>query len=268
MHSGRHSSLRRLKWPALVAAGTFAATLAAPQVATAQGLFDFLFGRFEQRPAPSAPPNANAYADPYGTPAPERPRYGGGNGGGAGGIGARPVSYCVRLCDGQHFPIQHFANATPIEICKAMCPASKTKIYFGSTIDHAVASDGTSYAKLDTAYSYRDKLVPDCTCNGKDAFGLAPMDVNKDPTLRPGDMVSTGSGLLAYSGRRDRQTAEFTPVDPNVPLADLAHKSTKVRLSRRGASENFAQPERSDHPEPYERPARAPDVDQRGQIER
>lgn len=266
MRSGRRSIARHLKLAAALAVGAFAAILAAAQPATAQGLFDFLFGRSEQRSAPTPPSNANSYADPYGTPAPERPRYGGG--GSAGGIGARSVAYCVRLCDGQHFPIQHFANATPVEICKAMCPASKTKIYFGSTIDHSVASDGTSYASLDNAYSYRDKLVPDCTCNGKNAFGLAPIDVNKDPTLRPGDMVSTGNGLLAYSGQRNRQTAEFTPVDSSVPLAELAHKSTKVRMSRRGASESSAQRERSDPPEQFDQRSRGPDLDLRGQVAR
>jgi hypothetical protein len=32
----------------------------------------------------------------------------------------------VRLCDGHHFPLEHVANAAPIETCGAMCPASKT----------------------------------------------------------------------------------------------------------------------------------------------
>ncbi len=270
MRSGRRSSTHQSILAAALAAGAFAAIVAAPPAAHAQGLFDFLFGGYERRQAP--PPAANSYADPYSTPAPERPHYGGGGGGGGGGgmgggIGARSVSYCVRLCDGQHFPIQKMANATPVEICRQMCPTSKTKIFFGSVIDHAVASDGTRYSNLDNAFTYRDKLVPNCTCNGKDAFGLTHIDVAMDPTLRPGDIVSTGTGLMAYNGKRSRQTAEeFTPIDSSVPLADLAHKSTKTRLSRQGSdevSEQADQPEQSERPQ---RRARTPDVDLRGQV--
>jgi hypothetical protein len=232
-------------------AGAVAAMAAVAPAAHAQGLFDFLFGGFERRQSP--PPSANSYADPYSAPTPDRPRYGGGGGGGgmAGGIGGRSVSYCVRLCDGQHFPIQRMANATPVEICKAMCPTSKTKIFVGSFIDHAVAADGTRYANLENAYAYRDKLVPNCTCNGKDALGLSHIDVTMDPTLRPGDIVSTDKGLMAYNGRRSGQTAEFTPIDSSIPLADLARKSTKTRLSQDKTAE-----QQVDQPEPYERPAR------------
>jgi hypothetical protein len=117
----------------------------------------------------------------------------------------------VRLCDGRSFPLEHVANATPIETCQAMCPASKTKIFVGSEIDRAVARDGARYAALDNAYVYRDHVVPNCTCNGKDAFGLARIDVKSDSTLRPGDIVSTKEGLVAYGGERGQPRA-FTPV--------------------------------------------------------
>jgi hypothetical protein len=258
----------------VLAIGAFAAmaAVAVPQAASAEGLFDFFFGGFQRREAPP-PPQVNSYADPYANPAPERPRYGGG-GGGAGGIGGRSVAYCVRLCDGQHFPIQHMANATPLEVCKQLCPASKTKIFFGSAIDHAVASDGTHYASLDNAFVYRDKLVGNCTCNGKDAFGLAPLDVNSDPTLRPGDIVSTESGLMAYNGRRGKQTADFTPVNSSTSLTDLAHQRPNARLSRSGAAVTDQPPEQAEQPDQAERvperspPARAPYVDLRGQVDR
>ena len=134
-------------------------------------------------------------------------------GGGGGGGGGRYVAYCVRLCDGHHFPLEHMANAAPIETCRAMCPASKTKVFFGSGIDHAAARDGQRYTDLDSAYAYRDHLIANCTCNGRDAFGLASFDVKRDPTLRPGDIVSTKEGLLAYTGR-SAQGATFTPVNP------------------------------------------------------
>ena len=141
----------------------------------------------------------------------------------------------MRLCDGQHFPLERTLYATPVETCRAMCPASKTKVFFGGGIDHASARDGQRYTDLDSAYVYRDHLVPNCTCNGKDAFGLAPFDAKNDPTLRPGDIVSTKDGFVAYAGKRGGQVAEFTPVDPATLSADLGVKQESVKMTRRAA---------------------------------
>ena len=44
------------------------------------------------------------------------------------------------------------------------------------------------------------------------AFGLARVDVNTDPTLRPGDVVATKSGLVAFTGMKNK-VADFTPLD-------------------------------------------------------
>ena len=151
----------------------------------------------------------------------------------SGGSTGRVVAYCVRLCDGQHFPLEHMSNATPVETCRAMCPASKTKIFFGSDIGAAVAKDGARYADLDTAFIYRKQLVANCTCNGKDAFGLAPVDLSRDPTLRPGDIVATKQGLMAYNGKSGKADA-FTPVDASSVAAELNLVASRVALSRRG----------------------------------
>jgi hypothetical protein len=183
---------KRLQWHAAVLSGALSAALlvAVPRPASA-GIFDFLFGGPQQQ---AAPPPVNAYAEPAAPPISVAPEYRAGTG--------RAVAFCVRLCDGQHFPLDHMANATPVETCRAMCPASKTKVFFGSEIDHAAARDGVQYAGLDNAFVYRQHLVANCTCNGKDAFGLAPFDLTNDPTLRPGDIISTKSGLIAYTGKR------------------------------------------------------------------
>ncbi len=149
----------------------------------------------------------------------------------ASGSTGHAVAFCVRLCDGQHFPIEHPSNATPVETCRAMCPASKTKVFFGSEIDHAVAGDGVHYADLDSAFVYRKQLVPNCTCNGKDAFGLARFDLNTDPTLRPGDIVATKDGFKAYAGKR-MQTDTFTAVDTATINAELNGAPSRVRLTR------------------------------------
>jgi Protein of unknown function (DUF2865) len=210
---------------ALVGAFTAAFFVISPPAQA--GLLDFLFGGLQQRPIP--PADVNSYAEPVAPP--PLPSPGGAESIHASGGPGRAVTFCVRLCDGQHFPVEHLPNATPVETCRAMCPASKTKVFFGGEIDRAVTRDGARYADLDTAFVYRTRLVPNCTCNGKDAFGLAPFDLSSDPTLRPGDLVATKAGFVAYAGKRGDADA-FTPVDTVAVEAELSHRSAPVRLSR------------------------------------
>jgi hypothetical protein len=119
----------------------------------------------------------------------------------------------VRSCDGRYFPLAR-GNATPVQICQAFCPASSTKVFFGSSIDGASSATGERYADSENAYAYRKALRADCTCNGRDPAGLAAVDLTLDTSLRPGDVIATANGLVAYSGVRTgiSQTAEFTPV--------------------------------------------------------
>jgi Protein of unknown function (DUF2865) len=189
----------------------------AADTAAAQGWTDLLTPGGRRAP-PQTDGRAPAFADPgrnssdpldffrsQGQRRSMRYSYGGGS-----------TGYCVRLCDGRYFPVQRAGDVSPDALCSAFCPASKTKVYFGSNIDHARASDGKRYEDLDTAYEYRERVVPDCTCNGRDAFGLVALDAASDPTLRPGDIVATKDGLMAYrtsySGR-GTETANFTPVE-------------------------------------------------------
>ena len=120
----------------------------------------------------------------------------------------------MRGCDGKYFPVNARGNATPAQLCQGFCPASATKVYFGSNIDYATSATGERYANSENAFAYRKALRADCTCNGKDPGGLAPIDISLDGSLRPGDVVATTSGLVAYSGIRvgNDQTAEFTPI--------------------------------------------------------
>jgi Protein of unknown function (DUF2865) len=129
-------------------------------------------------------------------------------------VGIGSVTYCVRLCDGRYFPLQRHAGATPIQMCSAFCPATKTKVFTGSPIDHASAADGQRYADIDNAFAFRQKIVPGCTCNGRDSFGLAPVDIANDTTLRAGDIVATQTGFARYTGSQAqlRKGTGFTPV--------------------------------------------------------
>jgi hypothetical protein len=198
--------------------------------ARAEGFFDFLFGGLHDRPSP--PPQASFYAEPPSRVAP--PPLGRETVRDIGGSTGRAVAFCVRLCDGEAFPMDHFANATPVETCRSMCPASQTKVFFGGSIDNAVARDGQHYATIDNAFVYRKHLVPNCTCNGRDAMGLHRFQAENDPTLRPGDIIVTDKGLMAFTGRRG-QTATFTPVDPSSVAAEINSVTAPQRNARRAA---------------------------------
>jgi hypothetical protein len=119
----------------------------------------------------------------------------------------------VRSCDGKYFPLAR-GNASPVQMCQAFCPASATKVFFGSTIDGASSVNGERYADSENAFAYRKALRADCTCNGRDPAGLAPVDLTLDSSLRSGDVIATTGGLVAYTGVRAgaSQTAEFTPI--------------------------------------------------------
>uniref|UniRef100_Q07H42 DUF2865 domain-containing protein n=1 Tax=Rhodopseudomonas palustris (strain BisA53) TaxID=316055 RepID=Q07H42_RHOP5 len=201
-------SLSRRRLALLAALAVAAQPIAATQ-ASAENLFDMLFGGLQpkqhQRGAASQP---NFFTDPFGlnqqpAPAPRPVSTGGG------------PAFCVRSCDGKYFPLTTRGGATSAQMCQAFCPASPTRVYFGSHIDGATASNGERYADSVNAFAYRKALSPDCTCNGRTPMGLAPVDLTLDTSLRSGDVVATADGLVAYSGIRlgASQTAEFTPVN-------------------------------------------------------
>src|SRR5436305_11653311 len=190
----------------LVAMVVSAPVALAPRAASAEGLFDFFFNPPKQQQR-QAPAQANFFADPFGLnqqPAPPRPVAVAGSG----------PAFCVRSCDGRYFPISTRGGATPAQMCQAFCPASATKVFFGSSIDGASSSTGERYAEQENAFAYRKALRADCTCNGRDPAGLTPVDLALDSSLRPGDVIATSSGLVAYTGIRlgASQSAEFTPV--------------------------------------------------------
>ena len=195
-----------------IAAATLAGSIVlVPGSVSAEGLFDMFFGGSQKQQARATPPQANFFADPFGNhqpqaqpaPAPAAPRV----------AGSGPA-FCVRSCDGKYFPLTTRGNATPVQMCQAFCPASTTKVFYGSNIDSASSGNGERYADSENAFAYRKALRTDCTCNGRSPSGLAPVDLTLDNSLRSGDVVATTDGLVAYTGVRlgAEQTAEFTPV--------------------------------------------------------
>lgn len=177
-----------------------AATVLLASGTGADAFFDMFFGRGR-----SAPPAARSYADPHHdgrryTPRAERRehRHSGG------------VTYCVRLCDGRHFPINY--RGGDADLCNAMCPASPTKIFSGSSIDDAVSPDGKRYSDIPNAFVYRERLVDGCTCNGKSPIGLVRQNIADDDSLQRGDILATEQGFMSYRGDT-RRKADFVPLD-------------------------------------------------------
>ena len=180
--------------------------------AHAEDFLSALFGAFgAHRPAmPATPlPFANE-GDPSAQQTDARPRaaYGGGS------------AYCVRTCDGRYFPLSASDNASRAASCSSFCPASDTKVVYGSNIDNAATETGKPYSELPNAFRYRTEIVPGCTCNGKDQIGLAPVSIENDPTLRKGDIVAGANGLMVAGRGADKRGAalNFSPLSQQARL--------------------------------------------------
>ena len=176
----------------LVAAAIVGPVALAPEMSAAEGLLDFFFGggQKQQHQTDNNPQS------------PPRPVV----------VSAGPA-FCVRSCDGKYFPLTRGA-ASPAQMCQAFCPASPTKVFFGSSIDRAYAATGERHADSENAFAYRKALRADCTCNGHNPAGLASVDLAMDGSLRSGDALATADGLVTYSGIRvgNDQSPDFTPV--------------------------------------------------------
>jgi Protein of unknown function (DUF2865) len=215
-----------------IAAGVLAAgalTLYFAPPASAENIFERIFSGLRRavEPQQQMPESARGYADPsaglFNTINPPRELLRGEAG--------PSKAFCVRTCDGRFFPVQAHGGVSAAESCRSFCPASQTRLFSGGNIDYAVANDGSRYADLANAFVYRKQLVAGCTCNGRDAFGLARVDVTTDATLRPGDVVATKSGLMAFTGAKNK-TANFTPVDSSRDLPKSAReKLADVKVS-------------------------------------
>jgi hypothetical protein len=189
---------------------TVATVLCSAGQTSAQGLLEFLFGR-----AFNTSPSALARI-PHAAANPGSPKHRSRTAAHGERSVASGVAYCVRLCDGRYFPVQHHRASSPAEMCRALCPASPTNIFRGGEIARAIAADGTRYVALRNAFVYRERIVPGCTCNGKTSFGLAPVAISADPTLRAGDAVATADGALVFTGK------SFARVSPSGEPAKRA----------------------------------------------
>jgi hypothetical protein len=184
----------------LVAAAIVGPVALTPEMSSAEGLLDFFFGGGHKQQHQTSFFGNLFNNNPQSLP--PRPV-----------VASTGPAFCVRSCDGKYFPLMRGA-ASPAQMCQAFCPANPTKVFFGSSIDSAYAASGERYADSENAFAYRKALRADCTCNGHNPAGLAPVDLALDGSLRSGDVLATADGLVAYSGIRigNDQSPDFTPV--------------------------------------------------------
>lgn len=210
------STISGYRWG--VGAALAACVLSIVPSAQARDFFTSFYNTFSDNPASGqqrldslAPLPFASPGDMFGRPAePARPRVSYGGGGGQ--------AYCVRTCDGRYFPIAAGDGQSRAASCNSFCPASETKIVYGSSIDHAATENGKPYSDLPNAFRYRTEMVAGCTCNGKDQFGLAPVRIEDDSTLRKGDIVAGANGLVVAARVSDRRGASlnFSPASASV----------------------------------------------------
>ena len=193
-------------------------TIVASPAALAQDFFSALFGGMgaqqqqQQRGQRQAPPMMSL---PFATEgetqapimrrAPPRPSY-----------ASSGQAYCVRTCDGRYFPISGSDKQSRAETCNSFCPASPTKVYYGSTIENA-ADGGKRYSDLPNAYKFREQVVDNCTCNGKDHFGLAKIDIKDDQTVRKGDIIVEADDMkVANRNASDGETLRLSRASASI----------------------------------------------------
>ncbi len=174
--------------------------------AQAGDFFSNFFGMFGGRPhrPPITLPFGND--DNPGEASRARANYGGGG-----------PAWCVRTCDGRHFPVTGSDDQSRQASCNSLCPAGSTEIVYGSDIDHAATAAGKPYSQLPNAFRYRTEAVAGCTCTGKDQAGLAPVTIENDPTLRKGDIVAGANGLVVANPDGGKHAdVNFTPLPESV----------------------------------------------------
>lgn len=189
------------------AAAAFCALGASVPSVQAQDFFSALFGGFGRSHSRSIPMPFAGEGNPFTQQSERRPRPSGGG-----------QAYCVRTCDGRYFPISASDSQSRAASCNSFCPASDTKLVYGSSIDTAATDSGKPYSELPNAFRYRTELVEGCTCNGKDRIGLAQVKIENDPTLRKGDIVAGEHGLLVAGRGADQRGAamNFSPASEKL----------------------------------------------------
>ena len=126
------------------------------------------------------------------------------------------LDYCVRTCDGYYFPLSSMGTIVEdTDACQAACPGTRTEVYErkgSDEIEDAVSLKGNPYSSLATAFSYRSRLTPTCSCKVERKRGFAAFF--EDATLVQGDIVVTEKGVYVFAGanRFPYRESDFVPL--------------------------------------------------------
>ena len=126
-------------------------------------------------------------------------------------------TFCVRSCDGYYFPVGPVTSgagrSAQADACNAMCPGATVRLYSSrnGTIETARSETGQAYGAMATAFRYRERLEPGCSCQASVTQGLARLAMAQDYTLREGDLVVMDAGVRVFrgGGRFPHQPRDF-----------------------------------------------------------
>ncbi len=86
-------------------------------------------------------------------------------------------AFCVRSCDGRYFPVNGPDNQSRAASCNSFCPASETRVVYGSNIDNAATekreavfgiAECISLSQRDRGGMHLQRQGPDRSCAGQD----------------------------------------------------------------------------------------------------
>lgn len=156
-----------------------------------------------------------------------------------------PLSVCVRTCDGYMFPLgaRHSQQEVPTHqaACAAACPDAPTALYtlpWGKTeLDQVVSLKGQPYLAAAWANVYKTKRVESCNCRAPGSTA-APLSIEHDPTIRPGDIVATKTSAAVVT-RLSNGDVEVEDYRSTKRLSPAGRRFVELRIGalRRDAAE-------------------------------
>ena len=150
-------------------------------------------------------------------------------------------AFCVRSCDGYFFPVgpatSGAGRSAQADACTAMCPGASVRLYTArnGAIETARSETGQLYGATATAFRYRERLQPGCSCQASITQGLARLALVQDHTLRTGDVVVTDQGVRVFraGGRFPHQPRDFVTARAYGRLSpDLRRRVEEIETAR------------------------------------
>ena len=168
-----------------------------PMVVTANADIDLavegaLFGGFGRFRGPAMRMPFAGDGGNYGQSDP-RSRYGGG------------LAYCVRSCDGRYFPITGNDNQSRAENCKNLCPASETKVVYGSTIDNATKHVGAT-----------NQTISGVTVTNVAYTWDSATDDTSDVNFHTAEVLGSNDTMTVSLNNAPAESAKLAQIDSNV----------------------------------------------------